>query len=295
MRRGFYFGRCKSIIKRVPGIQRLARLKNDIVRINEISNLIKDNKIVVLHPFFKMQRDLKSAQEVIYDVVRDLLDVYGTIRLRKETVAATECQAGVILLYAPLALLRIPSSHEEYLSQVGNKTRNMIRKSIKYGYKFESFSWNDHMDAIYEINKSKEVRQSTSMRGWYRDKVQPRYHSKEEQGYRKYYGAFKDGRLCAYLHVVLCGDFAFFRHFIGHAQHLSNGVMNGLLSWTIGEYVGNPQILWLKYGELSKTPSTMHQFRKHTGFQGFATFLDIDGDRELVKCADEKVRSKWRL
>jgi hypothetical protein len=155
--------------------------------------------------------------------------------------------------------------------------------------------WNDHLDEIYEINTSKEVRLGEPMRGWYREPVQPRNHSKEELQYRKYYGAFKDGKLYAYLHIVLCGDFAFFRHFIGHAQHLTYGIMNGLLSWTVREYTGNSKIRWLKYGEHSTASSSIHSFRKHSGFQGYAILLDLDGDQELLKYSAQKVRTIWRI
>lgn len=292
---GLIFSHMKGIVKRVPGMQEINRIRLNVIRIDELSDLIKGDRIAVLHPFHGMKGDETLIRAIACDVVRDLLEVYGTVRFGRTTAAVVASRAGVVLLYAPLALLRIPLSHEEYLAQVGPKTRNMIRKAEKHGYEFEPFVWNDHLDAIYEINTSKEVRQSAPMRGWYGDQVQPRYHSGEERKYRKYYGAFKDGRLCAYLHAVLCGDFAFFRHFIGHAQHLPYGVMNGLISWTVREYIGSPRIRWLKYGELSKRPSTMHEFRKHAGFQGVATFLDIEGDEELLKCAHQKVKTIWRL
>src|SRR5208337_3108174 len=71
----------------------------------------------------------------------------------------------------PLALLRIPSTHGEYLKEIGPKTRNMIRKAEQKGYEFKEFNWNDHLDEIYEINISKDARQSESMRGWYREPV----------------------------------------------------------------------------------------------------------------------------
>jgi hypothetical protein len=289
------FHNVKLCVKRMPGIQKVNRIRHNIIRMRELSDLIKGNRIVILHPYYGMKGDLALIRGIVWDVVRDLLEVYGTVRFGRTTAAAVASGTGVIMLYAPLALLRIPSSHEEYLAQVGTKTRNMIRKSERNGYVFEAFAWNDYLDAIYEINTSKEVRQSAPMRGWYEDKVLPRYHSGEEQKFRKYYGAFKDGKLCAYLHAVLCGDFVFFRHFIGHALHMPYGVMNGLISWTVREYIGNPQIRWLKYGELSKRPSTMHQFRKHAGFQGFATFLDMESDEELLKYAEKKVKTIWRL
>ena len=285
----------KRIFKRVPGTQRLNRIRHNIIRIRELSDLIKENKIVVLHPCSRMGNDDALAREIVHDIVKDILDVYGTVRLRRTTAAAIDSPAGAIFLYAPLGLLRIPTSHEEYLEQIGYPGRRKIRRAEKQGYEFKEFVWNDHLNEIYEINTSKEVRQGEPMRGWYREPVQPRHHSKEELQYRKFYGAFKNGKLYAYLHIVLCGDFAFFRHFLGHAQHLPDGIMYGLVSWTVGEYIENSQIQWLKYGELSKKPRPMHQFRKTAGFQGYATLLDLKGDQELLKYSEQEVKTIWRL
>ncbi len=285
----------KPIIRQMPGMQKLNKIRHGILRIRELSDLIREGRTVVLHPYAKMNMGNVLTHEIVHDVVKDFLQVYGTVRQRQATAVTIGGSSGTILLYAPLALLRIPASHENYLEEVGGKTRNVIRKADRYGYEFKEFVWNEHLGEIYEINTSKEVRQSEPMRGWYREPVQRRDYCEEALEYRKYYGAFKDGRLCAYLHVVLCGDFGFFRHYIGHAAHLTYGVMNGLLSWTVGKYVGNSQICWLNYGELSKEPSTMHQFRKSAGFQGYATLLDLGGDEELLGYAEKRVRTIWCL
>lgn len=290
-----FVDRAKGVLKRVPGAQRLNGIRHDIIRIGELSSLIKENRIIVLHPYSEMEKGETLTHEIVHDVVKDLLQVYGTVRLRRTTAATIGCPAGAILLYAPLALLQIPPVHEQYLAAIGSKTRNMIRKAERQGYEFKQFVWNDHLDEIFEINTSKEMRQSAPMQGWYREPVQPRYYSEQELQYRKYFGAFKEGKLYAYLHMVLCGDFAFFRHFLGHAQHLTFGIMNGLLSWTVREYIGNSHIRWLKYGELSQTSSSMHSFRKHAGFQEYATLLDLEGDRELLKYSERMVKTWWRV
>jgi hypothetical protein len=291
-----FLDQAKWILMCLPGMQKLNGIRHKIIRIRELSNLVKENRIVVLHPYSGMGNDETLTHEIVHDVVKDFFDVYGTVRLARATAAAIETPTGAILLYAPLALLRIPSSYEEYLGQIGYGGRRKIRKAEREGYEFKEFVWNDHLDEIYEINTSKEVRQSESMRGWYREPVQPRHHSNDELQYRKYYGGFKDGKLCAYLHIVLCGDFAFFRHFLGHAQHLPYGIMYGLISWTVQEYIGNSQIRWLKYGELSeRLSSTMHQFRKTGGFQEYAILLDLEGDQELLKYSKHKARTIWHI
>ena len=130
------------------------------------------------------------------------------------------------------------------------------------------------------------------MRGWYREPVQPRHHTKEEQQYRKYYGAFKDGKLWAYLYIVLCGDFVAVKHILGHAQHLTYGIMNGLISWTVKEYIGNSQIRWLNYWDLVYESSPLGTFKRHAGFQRYATFLDLESDQDLLKYSEHTVRMR---
>jgi hypothetical protein len=161
----------------------------------------------------------------------------------------------------------------------------MIRKAEKQGYEFREFDWNGYLEDIYDINTSKEVRTSGVMHGWYREPVKPRHHSPAELYYRKYYGAFREGRLKAYLNLVLCGDFGFFKHFIGHASDLTNGIMNGLISWTVREYLGHPHVRWLSYGSL---PTRLEagsgvDFKRHAGFEGYVTFFDLNDNRELLR------------
>ncbi len=290
-----FLGGIEKNLKRMPLIQKISDTRHNIIRYRELSNLLNESKFVILHPYNCSETNTTLPFGIIHEVVKDFIDFYGTIQYGRKKNHQIGVSEGTILLYAPLALLKIPSTHEQYLTQVGAKTRNMIRKAERNGYEFTEFIWNEHLDEIYDINTSKEIRHSEPMHGWYKEVVQPRYHTYEELEYRKYYGGFRDGKLYAYLHVLLCGDFAFFKHFIGHAQHLTAGIMNGLLSWAIREYIGNSQIHWFKYGELSNEVNSMHSFRKHAGFQGYATFLDLKCDQEMFDYSAKKRKTVWRL
>ncbi len=286
------YPKLKMLIKKIPGEQTLSKWIHNIIQVHELSTLIKDGKFVILHPFLSAGDNDGLTGEIAHEISKDLLGVYGSVRLGKKMAALVK-PAQDTLLFNPLALVSLPSSHDDYLAQVGPKTRNMLRKSEREGYDFREFEWNDYLEDIYEINTSKEIRQAEPMRGWYREPVQPRHLSAEESQYRKYYGAFKDGKLYAYLHIVLCGDFAFFRHFLGHAEHLKYGIMNGLISHAVREYSNNPQIRWLKYGSFQK--SSLGSFRKHAGFQGYAVFLDLAGDQELLDYSKGSCRTIWHV
>ena len=288
-----FLDQVKRILKRIPGTHGLIRIRNHIIQIRELSDLIRENKIVVFPQYSKMGNEIELTREMVQELVKERLDLYGIVYLRKKTAAAIDAPTGAVMLYSTQALLRIPSTHEEFLQLVGHDTRKNIRRAERQGYEYKEFIWNDHLDEIYGINTSKEERQSVPMRGWYRKPVQPRHHCEEEIQYRKYYGAFKEGKIYAYLHFWVIGDIAILKHIIGHVDHLKYGMMNGLISYAVRECIGNPQIRWLEYGTYDK--SSLSEFKRRTGFQRYAMLFDLGGEQELFRYSKHKVRTIWRL
>jgi hypothetical protein len=284
----------KQILKQIPGTQRVNNVRHSIMRIHELSDLVRENRIIVFPNYSRIGMNTTTTRAIVHEVVMEWLDLYGIIYLRKKTTAASNSQARNILLWNPMALLGVPSTHEEYIKGVKRETRRAILLSQKQGYEFKEFAWNEYLDDIYEINTSKEIRQAVPMHGWYREPVQPRYHSADELQYLKYYGAFKNEKLYAYFHFCLCGDVAVGKHFIGHAQHLRDGIMNGLISWTVKQCVCNSQIRWINYGSWDRKGS-LNAFKQHAGCQGYAILFDIENDLELLKYSKHKVRTLWRL
>ena len=260
---------------------RAARIRGSRALRAEVARLLAGGDVAVLHPLAGMDMSDPASSKVVSDVVTDLVTAYRTLGAPEE---------GRVLLHHPLALLAIPSTPEAYLDAVGPKTRNVIRKAARTGYEFRPFDWNDHLDEIYEVNTSMEVRRGRPMEGWYAEPVEPREASEHLQ----YYGAFRDGRLYGYLHVAVCGDFAFVRHFIGHAEHLTNGIMNGLIFRSVEQYAGTAPVQWLKYGPFVDGTDSLNVFKRHAGFGPYATFLDLEGDAGLTELARREAVRPWR-
>ncbi len=289
-----FIERLKPIIRQIPGAQELNKIRHKILRVRELQALVKEDKVVAFPSHTKLANSAAWAGQLAKVVAKEWLDLYGVVQLRRTTTDTMHFPAQGLLLYAPMALMEIPASHEEYLRSVERETRREIRLAAKQGYEFSEFVWNDYLGDIYEINISKEMRQSEPMRGWYRDPVQPRYHSREELQYLRYYGAFKGGKLYAYFHFWICGDMGVGKHILGHAQHLKNGIMNGLISYSVQECARNSQIQWLCYGDHNEG-SSLESFKRHAGFQGYAILLDLAWDPELLRYSGQKVRTIWRL
>jgi len=284
------YSNMKKMLRRFEIVRMLYKSIKGRQTISPLLDMIEQNRMVVLKPYFQMKGN-ETDRMIVHETVKDYLDHFGILAVKKTRAEQLSLPKNTVLLHQALALLKLPLSHERYLNTVGAKTRNTIRKAERQAYEFRKFDWNNHLDEIFDINTSKEIRSAGPMHGWYTEPVKPRYHSEEEQRYRKYYGVFKDERLCAYLNLVLCGDFAFFKHCIGHADHLKHGIMNYLLSCTVQEYANHPHIEWLNYEWMSLDRSNSETaFKKHAGFKAYATFLDLEHDQELLKYS----RGMWR-
>lgn len=284
----------KEYLKRFPGAQALNNLRHKVVRVRELSDLVGRRQIVTFPANESIPEDDIICYELVKEIMTEWLDLYGIVNFRKQTRVDLDLAKTDRLLWYPIAFLQVPNNYEDFLQQVERETRRTIRVAQREGYEFREFVWDDHLDEIYDINTSKETRQGEPMRGWYRNPVQPRRHSKEELQYKKYLGGFKDGKLYAYFHYYLCGSIAVGKHYLGHALHLKNGIMNGLMAYTVQECSGLTGINWIIYGDWQRTGS-LRSFKQHLGFNGYAMLLDLSRDPEMLEYSRDKVRCRWRI
>jgi len=254
----------KEKLRRFPGAQALNNLRHKVIRVHELSDLVARRQIVTFPAYGSMPENDEISNGLVREVQKEWLDLYGIINLKKRTRLDLQINKTDCLLWYPIAFLQVPNNYEEYLQQVERETRRTIRVAQREGYEFHEFDWDAHLDDIYDINTSKETRQGEPMRGWYRNPVQPRHHSSEELRYKKYLGGFKDGKLCAYFHFYLCGNIAVGKHYLGHAQHLKNGIMNGLMAFTVQECIKLSNLKWIIYGDWQRTGS-LRLFKRHLG------------------------------
>lgn len=287
----------KSKIRKIPGIQPILNMKGRLIQkiaqIPNLANLIHENRYVYFPSDSGMGNMEAVPQWLLHEIIKERGDLYGIVRLKKSTAVELSAKGEMYAFFTPLALLRIPATHEEYISGLCSQSRNKIKKSEHYEYEFSEFNWNDHLDEIYQINTSKEVRQGAYMRGWYREPVLERDPSEEELQYYKYYGAFKGGILVAYLHFWKCGQFAVTKHVIGHADHLRYGIMNGLIAWTVQKCILQPDIRLILYGAWLNT--SLGEFKKHAGFQEYAVILNFSEYPLIKDYLKQKSKSIWRV
>jgi hypothetical protein len=253
----------------------------------EIAELLDDGRAVILHPYLNADGDVDMERHLEYDVLRDLIDVHGVSKA-PAAVGEEPVPKGAFLLCQPLGMLTLERSSQDYLAALGSKRRNRVKKAEKEGYAFHEFTWNDWLADIDDINRSKAQRQGGAMHGWYAHAAEPRNYTARETEYLKYYGLFRDGHLRAYCHLVQCGDFCFFKHFIGHGDDLVNGVMNALMAGVVTQYSEHSRLRWFMYGTLHKADTPLEAFAKHVGCEPYAVVMDMTGHDDLLRYAHSR-------
>lgn len=170
-----------------------------------------------------------------------------------------------------VALLRLPSSPEEYDAKVSRQARRKRKRALESGYRHVMFPPLERVDEILDINRSTPSRQGRPMAQLYTERQEvvhafesrPQIHGIEDAG----------GSLRAYGDVLDIGDAYTFAYLIGHADDLPNGVMYLLMSEIVRGCVerrrpdGAPH--WLMADTLWGGGSGLAYFKNRTGFEPF--------------------------
>lgn len=164
-------------------------------------------------------------------------------------------------------------THSDYWQEIGTKSRNMVRKAQRRGYVFQSFSYNRHLDDMYEVNTSLPTRGGRPMSASYLQRPEPmkgidpclalHHHT-------IFYGAFAlDDKLRAYCQLVQCGELGIISRILGHGDCLPDGVMNGLVfnMVTFCRLIGIP---WINYLTMESATDGIERFKRSMAFKPVA-------------------------
>jgi len=183
---------------------------------------------------------------------------------------ATDAYTCVSAFHARPAMLEIPESIDIYAQRIGDKSRNMVRKAARAGYAYLPVDANQYIDDVLEIRTSAPIRQGKEIPATFHERpsfILPeqwcKYHGDA------FYGVFKDGKLVAYLTLFMYGQLAQVNHFLGHADHMKEGVMNLLMYEVINDLIQNrPWVRAINYlypGSATSASGTA-LFKRSMGF-----------------------------
>lgn len=186
--------------------------------------------------------------------------------------------------------------------QGGNRTR-LKNKAINHGYYSKLFNWKQHIPDVCDINQSMVTRSGGAMRGSYLRSVDEmggaptrRYEfivPKNHIHWGVTFGVFvqiKDHmqgdinvgeKLVGYISLRRFGDIACYSTFLGHGDHLNNGVMV-LLHHDIAAWIGNLEnpltsgLRYLMYGAAASGGKGLQQWKERGGFKAMNIDAYVD-------------------
>ena len=169
-----------------------------------------------------------------------------------------------------VALIRLAdfSSAKEYIDSVNgkNSAAYFSRKSARAGYTFSAFDPNDLIDEIHEINLSANSRQGRNMDESY---------TKKRAGYpidehNRFVGIFLNEKLVAYLWIVASNELFLMNRILGHADHLSNGIMYQLVTSCVASLMQSEKPSGVvMYDTLFGAGEGLKMFKERCGFKPY--------------------------
>lgn len=167
------------------------------------------------------------------------------------------------------AMIHIPETIEGYRKMIGDKSRNMISKSVRHGYSAQVINYNDFISDIHAVNTSKAERQGRLMAENYRIMPKPIMRHGEYccTHDKKFYGVIKEGRLYAWANIAIVNELVVVNQILGHGAHLSYGIMNALVDYIVRDCITNyPNAKFVNYLTLTGCLPGLALFKKSMGF-----------------------------
>jgi hypothetical protein len=159
------------------------------------------------------------------------------------------------------------TSYDEWLKNIGKKTRNMIRKAEKSGITASLAESNEKLgEGIWKIYNETPIRQE---RGF------PHYGMPLQQVVRDvlprpnciYIGAYFEDELAGFIQIVNGDNIAIISQILSMQKHMDKAVNNALLAKTI-EVCASKDKKWIMYGGMGNHPS-LDSFKRSNGFEKF--------------------------
>lgn len=169
-----------------------------------------------------------------------------------------------------VALSDLSNGFEGYLKQIESSARRNYKKAKRNGFTFRQIDFNQHLDDIWAIRGSAQVRQGKMPEDFVRNKPKPISDPQAEtniHGYT-YFGVLDaEGVLVAYAGCLQAGEALMIEHIYGHADYQSFGVVP-MLFISLAEHAIEhyPYVKYMGYGTYFGASETMRRFKKKFSF-----------------------------
>ena len=165
-----------------------------------------------------------------------------------------------------IALLHI-KNYEDWLSAIGKKTRNMIRKAEKSGVRTEIVQPSETLaEGILRIYNETPIRQGRAF-PHYGITLDPVKRIVTSAGNDTFVAAFIDNEIVGFIQLGYGDKTAIIQQILSFQQHSDKALNNALIAKAVQICVSNG-IEYLMYGRMGNHPS-LDKFKENNGFAKF--------------------------
>jgi hypothetical protein len=166
-----------------------------------------------------------------------------------------------------VGLLKVPP-YDEWLSAVGKKTRNMIRKAEKSSVKTQIVQPTEEFaEGVCKIYNETPIRQGRAFYHYGWTIVDVRNVIQNTPG-STFIGAFLDGELVGFVQLVSGYQVAVMTQILSVQKHWDKAINNALVAKAV-ETCAEQKEPWLIYGRMGNHPS-LDNFKQSNGFSNFS-------------------------
>jgi hypothetical protein len=166
-----------------------------------------------------------------------------------------------------IALLQVPS-YDEWWSNIGKKTRNMVRKAKKSGVTTKVSAADEEMaEGMWKIYNETPIRQGRAFPhyGVALKSVKSRFLSSKNS---TFIAAYIEDELVGFIQLIHGDNISIISQILSLQKHWDKAVNNALLAKAI-EVCATQKVRWLMYGRMGNHPS-LDRFKQNNGFTRFS-------------------------
>ena len=168
-----------------------------------------------------------------------------------------------------VALCELPETSDEYFMLIEAAGRRNVKKANRNGYEYKRINFNEYLEDIATIRRSTDQRQGQLSEAFMSRDVKRCENPESLSPIHDYpyFGVLKDGKLYAYMGVLVAGELAIIEHIYGHSDFQNDGIVPKLIVDTV-EYLikYHSGVKWYGYGSYFGASETLRRFKRKFRF-----------------------------
>ncbi len=238
----------------------------DVDKELETLRIRKRASVKLAHDIREYERNIMPTDDYLEKLAERDIDIF-TFLERKWCCPIPNPPSNWVKEDDNVALLEIKDS-QTWFSDVGKKTRNMIRKAEKCGVKVIVVDPSDKLaEGISKIYNETPIRQERAFPHFGEPLETVTCNMYENAGCSTFIGAYLGEELVGYIQLIYGDEIAVISQILSMQKHWDKSLNNALLAKAV-EICADKCQRWLMYGRIGNHPS-LDRFKENNGFVKF--------------------------